>query len=871
MDLIERTADLDALRRHFSAAEGGGGRLVFVGGEAGIGKTALVRRFAQEIRSPARLLRVSCDALSTPGPLGLLFDIAPALGDEVQHCLAAGAPRNQLFRAVAAGLGSGASTVLIGEDAHWSDEATLDLLRFFGRRLDGQRVLVVVTFRDDELCATHPLRRVLGDLATEPAVQRLMPRPLSVAAVSELAAGSAIDPEELHRRTGGNPFFVTEVLAAGDGSVPATVRDAVLARASRLSPGARAALDIASVLGSPLDPDLLLEVAGPITDAIDECVTAGLLLPVGEGLAIRHGLAREAILDAVAPTRRRVLHGRVLAARRGAAEGRRDLARLAHHAEAAGHWEAVLTLAMAAAEQAAKLRANREAAAQYARALRVADGLPARERAYLLEARSYACHLSNQGEAAIAARREALVLWRGLGDRLKEGENLRWLSRACWFFGQGAEAEAAAVAAREVLESLPPGPQLAMALSNLSQLRIPAGDVEAAVRWGERAIALAEELGDAETLAHALTNVGSARFLDDEGLADLERALRVATEAGLIEHVGRALNNRAAFATTGFRLAEAGRFLDEGIAFAAEHDLHYYRRYLLAHRALRRLHQGDWDAAGEEARQVVRQATTSPLSCIVALTVLGRVAARRGESAQPGALDEALALAEGTGEAQRLGPVRAARAEAAWLAGDPERVEAEVAAVLDLACRYGTPWLRGELLNLLRLADRAAPPVGGLAEPFDLSLHGDWGGAAASWDGLEVPFETAVALLEGDEVAVRRAHAICDRLGARPAVALAARRLRALGARNVPRGPYAGTRDNPAGLTRREAEVLACLTDGLSNAKIAAQLFITPKTVDHHVSAILAKLGVAGRGDAARVAVTLGIGAAKTREPSAET
>ena len=235
MDLLDRAADLEALRRHLKHAEAAAGRLLFVGGEAGIGKTSLVRRFAEEVRPPARLRRGSCASLSTPSPLGPIFEAAPALGPEVQRCLAEGAPRDHLFRAVAAALGDGPPTVWIGEDAHWTDEATLDLLRFLGRRLDGRRVLVVVTFRDDELGPTHPLRRVLGDLATEPAVHRLTLRPLSQEAVRALAAGSPIDPVELHRRANGNPLFVTEVLAANGQEVPPTVRDAVLARAARLS------------------------------------------------------------------------------------------------------------------------------------------------------------------------------------------------------------------------------------------------------------------------------------------------------------------------------------------------------------------------------------------------------------------------------------------------------------------------------------------------------------------------------------------------------------------------------------------------------------------------------------------------------------
>jgi tetratricopeptide (TPR) repeat protein len=308
----------------------------------------------------------------------------------------------------------------------------------------------------------------------------------------------------------------------------------------------------------------------------------------------------------MAPLRRRLLHGRVLAALREGPESERNLAQLAHHAEAAGDQEAVLQFAIAAAEQAAGLHAHREAAAQYARALRFADALPPVERARLLEGRSLACYLSDDGEEAIATRLEALDIWRALGDRLKEGENLRWLSHLHWL---DREATEAATAALEVLEPLPPGPELAMAYSNLAQLRMLDLDLEETLRWGNRAIALAEELGETETLVHALNNVGSARSYagDDQGREELTRSLELAIGRGLLDHAGRALANLAFTAMLAMRLDEADHRLATALAFAIEHDLDFRRGYLLATRAELRVRQGNWDAAEMEIRQLLRQ------------------------------------------------------------------------------------------------------------------------------------------------------------------------------------------------------------------------------------------------------------------------
>src|SRR5215203_2018054 len=311
MELLEREPHLEQLEEHLRQAAAGHGRLVLVGGEAGVGKSTLADEFCRRVTAGAVVLRTSCDALSTPGPLGAVRDLAPALGLQIDDHPLDGDARDRLFREVLAAFAARPGpTVIVAEDAHWSDGASLELLRFLGRRIGGIPVLFVVTYRDDEIGADHPLRLVLGDLATAPAVHRIGVRPLSKAAVQRLAAGSDRDAAALHRLTGGNPFFLTE------------------ARAARLSPEARAVLDVAAVMGSTIDASLLLTVAGPVLDEADECIDRGLLRGTGDGLAFSHELPREAILAAIAPLRRRLLHARVLAALRDEPEGERNLARL---------------------------------------------------------------------------------------------------------------------------------------------------------------------------------------------------------------------------------------------------------------------------------------------------------------------------------------------------------------------------------------------------------------------------------------------------------------------------------------------------------------------------------------------------------------
>jgi DNA-binding CsgD family transcriptional regulator/tetratricopeptide (TPR) repeat protein len=860
MELLERAPYIDELGGLLRQAVSGRGRLVLLGGEAGVGKTALVRRFCDDMGRAVRVLTGACDPLSTPRPLGPLLDIAAVVGGELDRLVHPTARRDRLFGAFLAELARGSPAALVVvEDAHWADEATLDLLRFLGRRVGSVPALLLVTYRDDEVGPKHPLRLVLGDLATSDSVRRLTLAPLSADAVRALAAGSDLDPVALHRLTGGNPFFVTEVLAAGTAGIPPTVRDAVLTRSARLSPEGRATLDAAAVIGPPIESWLLNQVAGAAADAVEECIAIGMLRTVGKTVAFRHELAREAVLDGIAPPRRLGLHARVLATLRAA--GSQDLARLAHHAEEAGDREAVLTYAPAAAERATALWAHREAAAQYARALRFADGLPPERRGALLQARSYECYVTDQMTDAIDAGRAALDAWRQVGDALREGDALRRLARMLWYSGRNAEANEAARAALDVLEALPPGPELAMAYSYQSALHLAAWDVDEAIALGERAIDLAESLGETETLAHALNSVGMARFTmgDERGRAEMERSLHLAREAGLEEHAARAFSNLGVNAVASYRFAVAEPYLVEGIAYCADHDLDIQRLYMLAWRALSLFYQGHWADATELAGSVVQQPNASAVSRIIALVALGRVLVRRGDPNAAAVLDEALALATRTGELQRLAPVHAARAEAAWLAGDGDRVVAEARAVFDLVVQHRHAWLLGELAFWLwRAGDLDAVPEGAL-EPVAMQINGDWPGAAARWGALGCPYEAASALIDGDEAALREAHAEFVRLGAVPAAAMVAQRLRGLGARSIPRGPRPGTRANPAHLTRREAEILTLIAEGRRNAEIANRLFLSRRTVAHHVTAILAKLGVRSRTEAARAAARLGI------------
>jgi DNA-binding CsgD family transcriptional regulator len=862
--LLERSAQLSALGESLDTviAETRG-RAVLIGGEAGVGKTALIREFCDQRRDSARILWGACDGLLTPGPLEPLFDVAEVTRGELEELVTTSARPHEVVAALLRELAGGRVTILVLEDLHWADEATLDVLTLLGRKVETVAALVLGSYRHDELERDHPLRIVLGELATARATSRLELSPLSTEAVGRLAKPYGVDADDLHRRTNGNPFFVTEALAAGTEELPATVRDAVLARASRLNPRARSLLDAVAVVPPQAEVWLLEVVAPEEVDQLGECLASGMLMEQPGGVAFRHELARLAVEGALAPDRRVALHRAALAALAEPLSGTRDLARLAHHAEAIGDAEAVLEFAPAAGDRAAALGAHREAAAQYARALRFADRLPSDEQAGLLELRAYELYLTGEFEPAIEMQRAALERWHGVGNRLREGDALRSLARLIAFVGRTQDAVDACREAVALLEQLEPGRELAMAYATLAQRCANWEDSDSAIAWGKRALELADRLDEVEIRVYALTSIGVAEYRDrasEGGSEKLDQSLELAQTSGLEDHAGRAFANLVLLSIRQRSFDRASRYLRAGLDYCGERGLDYWRLFLVACRARAELAQAHWTAADDSATSVVDHPRASSLPRAFALEVRALVRARRGDPDVWLPLDQAIAHADPTGELMQIAPAAAARAEAAWLEGRNREAVAATDASLELALRHRASWEIGELACWRRRAGVEEDVPADAAEPYAAELAGEWERAAELWTEIGCPYDAALALAGADDQgALRRSLDALHRLGAAPAAAIVARLLRERGVKGVPRGPRATTRENPAGLTAREIEVLALVAQGLRNADIAERLFLSEKTVGHHVSAVLRKLDVRTRGEASAEAVRLGI------------
>jgi DNA-binding NarL/FixJ family response regulator/tetratricopeptide (TPR) repeat protein len=863
--LVERDEPLATLRRSFDAEATATGRIVLIRGEAGIGKTALVKAFVEDLPSDVDVLWGLCDGVSTPQPYGPFEDMADAIGPEFRGLLDGNAGPGEVGRWLLKWMAAGPVRVLIIEDVHWADQATLDLLAFLARRIESLPVLLLLTHRDGEEAPS--VDRILGGVASLPVLRQLPLEPLSRAGVERLASETGVDARELHRLTAGNPFYVHEVLEAGLAKLPISVRDAVRARVAQLDDRGRRALQVAAIVGVRAEPWLLAAIAGEDILGIDDCVRIGLLTKA-DGIAFAHELTRMVVLEDVPVIHGIALHRRALGALEQAGAG--DPARLAYHAEGAADRDAVLRHATAAGHRAFASGSHREAIAQFERARRFADGIAPDALAAILEPLSQALSLNIKNPEAYQAAAEASALRRKAGDDRATAAGLPFLVEVAWRADHGPEAWSAAREAIALAEPMGDGRELAMAYAALGRLEWQNGRNHDGRATSERALEIARRIEDAEVTAVALATIGCIELDqgDERGWADLGESVRICRELHLPHLVDRALWSlgHAAFVWRRYDLArEYRQQLKEYFQglWGSEIDLYGIDSPMAEIEFV----LGDWDAAVARAHAALTGPRRRSAERITALAVLARIAFRRGEPGWQARLDElrdfvgglesVAAPAPGTHVVRPIWPTGSARAllvaetEAAWISGDLGPILPRLRAAYSAACREGSRAAIGELGLWLWRAGALSELDARAEEVYRLEVAGRAREAAAAWAQLSVPYEAALSLAGSSEAAdVQEAHAELTRLGATAVAHKVALRLRELGS-PVPRGPRPTTRSNPRGLTEREWEIARLLALGLSNAEIADRLVVSPKTVGHHVSAVLGKLAVRRRAEVA--------------------
>jgi DNA-binding CsgD family transcriptional regulator len=627
-----------------------------------------------------------------------------------------------------------------------------------------------------------------------------------------------------------------------------------------LSSSAWDLLATAAVIGSPVDPKLLQIVAAQAPGDLEECLEHGLLVQGRQELTFRHDLARQAMAAALSPWRRRDLHRRVLHALEARPASLQEPGRLAYHAEEAGEAVAVLRYAPLAAQRAVRLRAYREAAQHYERALRFADEVAPATRATLLAAHAEASYYTAQIGAALASSQAAIGIWEAARNTRELGAARAHLAGIYWAEGKIAAAQREIRLAVSLLETHAAGPDLAAAYGAWARLAGSELASAEATRLATRALALAMACGADATRLDAEMTLGEAAMIQGNlasGEARLTVAIAEAAAAGLTAIAARGyLCLGQGFAHHG-RMQQAMAHARVGLRYAQEHDMGLAEHHLESQMAQCQLLSGEWDAALHLATGVLTKREAAPASRFVARIVAGLIGVRRGQMAGVVLLEEAGALAIASGSLVYLAPWLAARAEAAVLLEQPT---APWAAAIAKALATATGPLASSLAYWGWVCGVPTPACPDHASPYCLQIAGQWTEAVDAWAARGAPYEAARASARGDdEASLRAALATCEALEARPLAAQLRRRLRALGAQRISRGPQTATRHNPAGLTRREREVLHVLMDGATSPEIARRLHLSPRTVENHIAAICTKLGVSNRADAIAAAHRLGL------------
>ncbi len=846
VDLVEREEELATVQAAVEAAREGLGRLVVVSGEAGAGKTALLRSAARQIRSGVAVLDSRSDDLMTASPLGVLHEIATHLGlNSADIDLATS--QASLFSSVLSALIDRSPLLWIVDDIHWADGASLDLLRYISRRIDRLSIVLAVTFRSDEVSDQHPAHALVAEMMRSPVTARIELEPLSESAVGEIVGLQRCS--EVLRLTNGNPFFVTELADLDSKNDTAkSVRDVVLGRLNGLDPDQRGVVDLAAVGPRGLPFAAAREILGSSDDVLADVTRTGVLTDSPNGLSFRHEISRRAVEGSLSVARRQTLNAQMLSYWQA---NDADESLLAHHAVETGDGVSIARFVPRAARQARQSGAYREAVA-YADAALGCEQLDQQDRIGLLVTAALVLPQVGEFQEALTRADELLALASHTDDQALLA--MAWHTASNVRYHDSAEAAREAVnRAVEAAETCGDADLLAKCLVDRAFFAMFARRYAAPLADLNRADALLEERDVAMTTrilgARGCVEVVGGNV--DEGLRLLEESLAMARAHGDDHHVLVALGNLGSAAGESRRYPEALHWLtmnlQEPEAFG-DFKFEYSRAWLL--RVL--VEMGRWNDADKLLSEELP--LDNPASIGTREGAIARLRVRRGEAEAVSHASASLEVVANRDLQQRW-PLACAIAEHAWLVGDEEVGLATLANVVAEAFESDSAWARGETAFwFVRCGGSVADQIGGAGPdtPFHLHLAGQWREAADAWQKIGCPYEQALALADGAEGDLLDAIAIFDELGARPAASWARRRLRSLGTVTVPRGKHASTRANRFGLTRRQAEVLDLATEGLTNPEIAKRLFVSAKTVEHHMSAVLMKLGAKNRREAIR-------------------
>lgn len=851
--LLERDVPLAQLQTLLSEVAKGHGVSVIVTGEAGAGKTTFFQAFETHVGTSARVFRGACEDLSIPEPLGPIRELARSAGWNIDLEQLMDGQRLETFAQLLE-LANGAEqpTILIIEDLHWADEASIDFVRYVARRITTKRIMLLINSRDVDDIARQRLRAAFNGAPAE-SQTRIELQPLTQAAVNELAGHAGIDGTKVFQQSAGNAFYVTELLRNRDLNMPTSVQDAVLARVDGLSPEAQNILSIVSIFPRRAELDLVMSLSeGDAFKEIEACIVEGMLIDSGDYLGFRHEIARLAVENGLSTFKKRTLNKALYSLLD--TDAKTPKARLMHHARVGRLSDAVRQLAPDAASEAEAAGAFRQSAEYYEIALEFRSELPEQGQAELLEKAARIFGIIAQQPKAIACLEQALLIRKNTGQDLASADNLRKLARVHWEIGLKSEAKKLAdeaIILAEGSDSL----ELAWSYAASSQIAMASFELSYAAEASTKAIELAEKINSIEVKAFALTTLGMCYWGDlDRALPILRSGLELSFQCNMPEHAGRGYSNVGVFLSEHNRLDEAIEIYDKGIQYCNQYDIRAGTEFLSAWRLEARERMGAWDEVKKGAQLLLADELQHSSAKFYTTISLARIAMRQGDSSAD-SLFAQLATSINLGEdARHTTSYAVLLAEKAYLGlTSPDTSFELMAQVLDMdvfpaMIEQFFLWQK----RLGKTPDYESNQI--FNSHYQLALDGDWQGEAAAWADIGSPYHEALALLDGDVTAKTRALDILDELGATVVSAFARKKIHNEGITIKTLGPRASTKANPAGLTKRQLDVLRLLNEGLSNAEIGEKLFVSAKTVDHHVSAILGKLEVSSRGEAAAYA-----------------
>jgi DNA-binding CsgD family transcriptional regulator len=863
MELFERESFIASLENRFREISSGEGHCFFITGEAGIGKTSLVKEFLRQVEKVSVQYVGSCDLLFTPRPLAPLYDIASQIKEDLLEKISSIASRSELFLKFAQEIAQQSKPVIVVfEDVHWADEATLDFVKFFARRIDQVRCLFILTWRDDEVVGQHPLRNVLGHLVPG-TYTRVQLTPLSIEAVQQMAARRGYNGEDVYSISGGNPFYVNEILANYSPGIPDNIKDSILAIYNDLSDETKDTWQFLSVIAEGLEYKRFTGINDYYVDTISNCMAKKILVIKNDKLLFKHELYRRAIEESLSPFKRIDLNKKVLSIFLNTFEENGEIERIVHYAKNASRNDLVVQYAPRAAKQAASVGAHIEASKLYLSAIEYYEGKDKDLLVQFYESYAYECYLTNQIQEAIFYQSRALTIRKEKDDPEMVGDCLRFLSRLWWFEGNRKQAERFAMQAIDVLDPRPTSRAKALAFTNLSFLKMQSDETDECVRWSEKAIALATELNDDEILAYALNSKGSTIMLNgqtmQEGMSFLQQSLSIALKNGYHEHVARAYTALGSNAVALKEYTLAKNNLNTGINYCEENDLDSLRFYMLSWKARMYLETGDWKEAWSISDSLVKSGNILSIIKVGALTTLSILKMRKGEPDILPLLTEAKEKAFDTMELHRILPVATAFLEYEWICGKRCIQDDEIGWTLGMIRQIHKDFSKSRFYYWLSKSREEYLPFGEKNKGNELGIAATSVKDAAVWKRTGCPYEEALALFSGNDEDKRRAISIVHELGADAVYEKLKQAMRSSGIKSIPRGVRKTTRENPSLLTDRELEVLTLLKEGMQNKEIAARLYISAKTVDHHISSILLKLDINSRTKAVAEAVRLGI------------